>query len=43
MYSSVFMMMKMVDFVKNYFPVFMLGAIFDYPAGRDRADAPAIL
>jgi H+/gluconate symporter-like permease len=27
MYSSVFMA-KMVDFVKNYFPVFMLGAIF---------------
>ncbi|MFO1431591.1 MAG: GntP family permease [Candidatus Competibacteraceae bacterium] len=27
MYSSVFMV-KMVEFVKNYFPVFMLGAIF---------------
>lgn len=27
MYFSVFMV-KMVDFVKNYFPVFMLGAIF---------------
>ena len=27
MYSSVFMV-KMVDFVKNYFPVFMVGAIF---------------
>ncbi len=27
MYSSVFMA-KMVDFIRNYFPVFMLGAIF---------------
>ncbi|MDD4873148.1 MAG: GntP family permease, partial [Kiritimatiellae bacterium] len=27
MYSSIFMA-KMVDFIKNYFPVFMLGAVF---------------